>query len=37
MHEILANIIAVREKYGIKVGFRLSFPKIAAKLERLKI
>lgn len=36
MHEILANIIAVREKYGIKVGFRLSFPKIAAKLEHLK-
>lgn len=36
MHDILEKILASRAQYGIKVGFRLSFPKIAATLEREK-
>jgi len=36
MHEILENILASKSMYDIKVGYRLSFPKIAASLERAK-
>lgn len=36
MHDILDKIIEHKEIYNIKVGFRLSFPKITAKLERAK-
>ncbi|WP_458701291.1 glycosyltransferase [Sulfurospirillum sp. 1307] len=36
MHEILDRILEHKDIYGIKVGFRLSFPKITAKLERAK-
>jgi glycosyltransferase involved in cell wall biosynthesis len=36
MYEILENILQSRDKYNIKVGYRLSFPKLAAKLEHAK-
>ncbi len=36
MHDILDKIIEYRDIYKIKVGFRLTFPKITASLERAR-
>ena len=36
MYDILDNILTSRDTYNIKVGYRLSFPKIASKLEHAK-
>ena len=36
MYDILDSIIASKDIYNIKVGYRLSFPKIASKLEHAK-
>jgi glycosyltransferase involved in cell wall biosynthesis len=36
IYDILDNIIANKDTYDIKVGYRLSFPKIASKLENAK-
>jgi len=36
MYEILENILASKDTYNIKVGYRLSFPKLASKLEHAK-
>ena len=35
-HEVLENILASKDIYNIKVGYRLSFPKVYAVLERAK-
>ncbi len=36
MHSVLKYVLENRKKYNIKVGFRLSFPKITGELERAK-
>ncbi len=36
IYDVLENILSKKDKYGIKVGYRLSFPKISAKLEHAK-
>jgi len=36
MHDILEYVLDRKEKYNIKVGYRLSFPKVSASLERAK-
>ena len=36
MYDILDSILTGRDIYNIKVGYRLSFPKIASKLEHAK-
>lgn len=36
MYDILDNILESKDTYDIKVGYRLSFPKIASKLEHAK-
>lgn len=36
MHDVLEYVLDKKEKYNLKVGFRLSFPKISASLERAK-
>jgi len=37
IHDVLENILAAKDTYNIKVGFRLSFPKIVVALERAKV
>jgi glycosyltransferase involved in cell wall biosynthesis len=37
IHDILENILASKDMYNIKVGYRLSFPKITVALERAKV
>jgi len=36
IYDILENILKNRDKYNIKVGYRLSFPKVSFKLENAK-
>ncbi|MCF6173256.1 MAG: glycosyltransferase [Campylobacteraceae bacterium] len=36
MHDVLEYVLENKNKYGIKVAFRLSFPKISGELERAK-
>ncbi len=36
MHDVLEYVLENKSKYNIKVGFRLSFPKITAELEKAK-
>jgi len=36
MYDILENILSLKETYNIKVGYRLSSPKIDSKLENAK-
>ncbi|MBE0491246.1 MAG: glycosyltransferase [Sulfurospirillum sp.] len=36
MHDVLEYVLDQKQKYNFKVGFRLSFPKIAASLEKAK-
>jgi glycosyltransferase involved in cell wall biosynthesis len=36
MYKILDNILSLRGTYDIKVGYRLSFPKLALKLEQAR-
>ena len=36
MHDVLKYVLENKNKYNIKVGFRLSFPKITGELERAK-
>jgi len=36
IHDVLENILASKDIYNIKVGYRLSFPKITVALERAK-
>jgi len=36
MHDVLEYVLDNKSKYNIKVGFRLSFPKITAELEKAK-
>ncbi len=36
MYDILDTILSARDTYNIKVGYRLSFPKLASKLEHAK-
>lgn len=37
LHDVLEDILAVKDTYDIKVGYRLSFPKIVGALERAKV
>ncbi len=36
MHDVLEYVLDNQDKYNIKVGFRLSFPKITGELERAR-